>query len=147
MGVKTKEHRRRLEARNNRIRAIEKRYRQTHGVKPGDIVTFKRSKARGLENKSASTLDSHPIGEGRTIYNWDRPSKFLMKFYEDSQESKKGGFGMGRVISVWEEKGIRTVSILTMDKKWRISVEEKYVGKLEEEEDSLISALDDIGQI
>lgn len=141
MGVKTKEHRKRLEARNNRIRAIEKRYRQTQGVKSGEIVTFKRSKARGFENKPMSTLDS------RTIYNWGLPSYKLREHYEDSPESKKGGFGIGKVISVSEENRIRTVNILTMDKKWRIFVEEKYVGKMEEEEDSLISALDDIGQI
>ena len=54
---------------------------------------------------------------------------------------------MGRVTSVSEEKGVRTVNLLTMDKKWRISIEEGYVRRLKEEEDSLFSALDDIGQI
>ncbi len=129
------------------MRAVEKKYRQIHGVKPGETVTFKRSKARGFENKPVPPLDHHPIGEGRTIYYWESPESKLLKFYENSQESKKGGFGIGRVISVSEKNGIRTVNILTMDKKWRISIEEKYVGKLEEEEDSLISALDDIGQV
>jgi hypothetical protein len=143
MGIKAKEHRKSLEARNNRMKAIEKRYRQIYGVKSGEIVSFKRSKANGFENKPMTSKNSTLIGERKTIYNWG----ILFDLYQKSEESKKGGFGMGRVTSVSEERGIRTVNLLTMDKKWKISIEEKYVRRLEEEEDSLVSALDDIGQI
>lgn len=143
MGIKAKEHRRRLESRNNLIRAREKRYRQIYGIKTGDIVFFKRSKANGFENKPASAKNFTSIGGRRTIYNWG----ILFDLYQKSSESREGGFGMGRVTSVSEEKGVRTVNLLTMDKKWRISIEEGYVRRLKEEEDSLFSALDDIGQI
>jgi hypothetical protein len=85
-----------------------------------------------------------------SIYEWGLridPESRLLKSYRDSLESKKGGFEMGRVTSVSEERGIRTVNLLTLDKKWKLSIEEKYVRRLGEEEDSLFSALDDIGQI
>jgi len=148
MGIKVKEHRKRLQVRNNHIKAVEKKYRQIYGIKPGEIVTFKRSKAEGLENGTI-TISDHEKSR-MSIYEWGLridPESRLLKSYRDSLESKKGGFEMGRVTSVSEERGIRTVNLLTLDKKWKLSIEEKYVRRLGEEEDSLFSALDDIGQI
>ena len=148
MNKKSRNHRNRVQSRNNRIKAVEKKYRQIYGIKPGEIVTFKRSKAEGIENSTITASDHEKAR--RSIYEWSLridPSARLLNYYRDSLESKKGGFGMGRVISVLAEGVVRTVNLLTLDKKWKLSIEEKYVRGLEEEEDSLVSALDDIGQI
>jgi len=148
MNKKSKNHRNRVESRNNRLEGLLRKHQKEHGIEVGEIVTYRRSKAHPghsgcvTRRKKASSISSYRRLYGIPAFMGDtRPRKLMdPSFYSGPGEE------MGRVVFLSSGGKLgRTVGIRTISGEHPIEIEEKYTRRLEGEDGDLINSLNDIG--
>ena len=148
MNKKSKNHRNRVESRNNRLEGLLRKHQKEHGIEVGKIVTYRRSKAHpGHSGCVTGRSKSNSISSYRRLYGIPafmgdtRPRKLMdPSFYSGPGEE------MGRVVFLSSGgKSGRTVGIRTINGEHPIEIEEKYIRRLEGEDGDLINSLNDVG--
>ena len=125
-----------------------RKHQKEHGIEVGKIVTYRRSKAHPghfgcvTGRTKASSVSSYKRLYGIPAFMGDtRPRKLMdPSFYSGPGEE------MGRVVFLSSGGKLgRSVGIRTINGEHPIEIEEKYIRRLEGEDEDLINSLDDIG--